>query len=195
MRSEGLRGLTYSGTRGHSQGDDTMQTSSSRGLLIVTAFLALLIRHAVAQEPPMPAHQPAPAAAAHARIAHAYAQLPLAFEPNLGQTDRRVKFLARTAGGTLFLTNTEAVLALPVHPAQNTTLRPLGPALRPNRATYKTTKVAVLRMKLAGANRTGRVAGLERLPGIVNYFRGRDPGQWRTNVPTYRKARVAGVYP
>src|SRR5579871_172501 len=169
MRSEGLRGLTYSGTRGHSQGDDTMQTSSSRGLLIVTAFLALLIRHAVAQEPPMPAHQPAPAAAAHARIAHAYAQLPLAFEPNLGQTDRRVKFLARTAGGTLFLTNTEAVLSLPLRTPGPRVGKPLSPAFHRGQDRRKATQLTVLRMKLAGASRASRIVGLERLSGMVNY--------------------------
>src|SRR5215471_1019847 len=39
-------------------------------------------------------------------------QLPLAFEPNTGQTDPQVKFLSRGNGYTLFLTKDEAVLAL-----------------------------------------------------------------------------------
>jgi hypothetical protein len=41
-----------------------------------------------------------------------FARLALAFEPNRGQTDARVKFLARGYGYTLFLTNDEAVLSL-----------------------------------------------------------------------------------
>src|SRR5438046_4081664 len=41
-----------------------------------------------------------------------YQRLPLTFERNAGQTDRRVKFLARGRGYTLFLTGDEAVLAL-----------------------------------------------------------------------------------
>ncbi|MBZ5515792.1 MAG: hypothetical protein LAN62_13300, partial [Acidobacteriia bacterium] len=49
-----------------------------------------------------------------ARAAHLYAQLPMSFEPNRGQTDQRVKFLARGQGYTLFLTPHEAVLTL--HP-------------------------------------------------------------------------------
>src|SRR5437763_15905413 len=36
---------------------------------------------------------------------------PVAFEANRGQTDRRVRFLARAAGSTLFLTSRQAVLA------------------------------------------------------------------------------------
>ena len=44
-----------------------------------------------------------------------YASLPLSFERNQGQTDQRVKFLARGLGYTLFLTSDEAVLALRSH--------------------------------------------------------------------------------
>ncbi|MBI3014117.1 MAG: SBBP repeat-containing protein [Candidatus Tectomicrobia bacterium] len=42
----------------------------------------------------------------------AYNKLPLIFEANRGQTDAQVKFLSRGHGYTLFLTSTEAVLAL-----------------------------------------------------------------------------------
>ena len=40
-----------------------------------------------------------------------YGKLPLSFEPNHGQTDARVKFLARASGCTLFVTPDEAVFA------------------------------------------------------------------------------------
>ncbi|MGD1104782.1 MAG: hypothetical protein ABSA59_22280, partial [Terriglobia bacterium] len=41
-----------------------------------------------------------------------YGKLPLSFEANRGQTDSRVRFLARGGGYTIFLTADEAVLAL-----------------------------------------------------------------------------------
>ena len=41
-----------------------------------------------------------------------YAQLPLSFEANAGQTDRTVRYLARGAGYTIFLTKDETVLSL-----------------------------------------------------------------------------------
>jgi len=41
-----------------------------------------------------------------------YGKLPLSFEVNLGQTDKRVKFLSRGSGYSLFLTTNEAVLVL-----------------------------------------------------------------------------------
>lgn len=43
-----------------------------------------------------------------------YAALPMMFEANDGQTDSRVRFLARAPDYSLFLTNTEAVLSLPL---------------------------------------------------------------------------------
>src|SRR5258708_28207416 len=46
------------------------------------------------------------------RILEAYGKLPMAFEANRGQSDRRVKFLSRGSGYTVFLTSNEAVLAL-----------------------------------------------------------------------------------
>lgn len=51
-------------------------------------------------------------AAARSRMQASYAALPLAFEPNQGQTDAQVKYLARGSGYTLFLTANDAVFSL-----------------------------------------------------------------------------------
>ena len=47
-----------------------------------------------------------------ARLVRNMLQSPMSFEVNQGQTDSRVKFLSRGSGYTLFLTSSEAVLAL-----------------------------------------------------------------------------------
>jgi len=52
------------------------------------------------------------APASQAKLVESYGKLPLAFEANQGQTDSAVKFLSRGSGYTLFLTGSEAVLAL-----------------------------------------------------------------------------------
>ncbi len=39
------------------------------------------------------------------------------------------------------------------------------------------------------------MTGLDRLPGISNYFIGRDRSKWRTKVPHYAKVGYEGVYP
>ncbi|MGD0222420.1 MAG: SBBP repeat-containing protein [Terriglobia bacterium] len=46
------------------------------------------------------------------KLVAGYGKLPLSFEANQGQTDARVRFLARGGGYTIFLTDDEAVLTL-----------------------------------------------------------------------------------
>jgi hypothetical protein len=46
------------------------------------------------------------------KLVPSYGKLPLSFEANQGQTDSRVRFLARGGGYTIFLTDDEAVLTL-----------------------------------------------------------------------------------
>ncbi len=55
---------------------------------------------------------PPPAARPESSQRKVEAKLPPSFEPNLGQTDPRVRFLSRGRGYTLFLTENEAVLAV-----------------------------------------------------------------------------------
>lgn len=50
-------------------------------------------------------------------------------------------------------------------------------------------------MQLVGANPKPRISGIDALPGKVNYFRGKNPKEWRTNIPTYAKVKYENVYP
>ena len=112
-----------------------------------------------------------------------FAQLPMIFEPNQGQTDAQVKFLARGAGYGLFLTSNEAVLKLQ--------------APRPDRKTGHTSspQAFVVRMQLSGADPSAAVNGDEPLPGKSNYFIGRDPANWRRNIPQFARVRYHNAYP
>jgi hypothetical protein len=101
------------------------------------------------------------------------------FEPNQGQTDPSVRFIARGGGYGLFLTEQEAVLSL--H----------SPAAGKNEQP----KNSVVRMKLAGANLHPEVSGTALLPGKSNYFVGNDPSKWRRNVPQFGRVQYAQVYP
>jgi hypothetical protein len=141
-----------------------------------------------------PINTPQTDAKAQAQILDSYGKLPLSFEVNHGQTDSRVKFLSRTRGYTLFLTGDEAVFALN------------GKNTKPNNAkiTGADHSLAagmagpevgdVLRMKLRNANATAKVTGVRALPGMTNYFIGKDPKKWRTNVPRYEKVKYEGIY-
>jgi hypothetical protein len=112
------------------------------------------------------------------RASTAYAKLPLRFEANAGQTDPKVKFISRGSGYNLFLTPSEAVLAL-----------------RNKKAKTAEDSQATVRMKLIGANPRPRVDGEEKLPGRSNYLIGNDPSKWRRNVASYGKVRYRSVYP
>ncbi len=120
----------------------------------------------------------APASRQSARTA--YGNLPLMFEPNLGQTDRRVRFMARGSGYGLFLTDQGAVLSL----------RRSAEGSQPGNAVG-----SVVHMNLVGANNQPAITGTNRLPGKSNYLIGNDPAKWRRNVPQYSRVRYEQVYP
>ena len=109
----------------------------------------------------------------------------LAFEPNQGQADPAVKFLARGRGFGLFLTQTETVLV--VSPAA-------GAARRPGADGGEATAPSVVRMRLVGADAAPTVTGLAPLPGRVHSLVG-DPDRWRRDVPTFARVQYADVYP
>ena len=125
----------------------------------------------------------------------AFGNLPLSFEANEGQTDREVQFIARGSGYNLFLTSSEAVLALSqpasgiAHPGNGAT--DIGTATDENAGPET---AAVLRMQLVGANPEAPVLGIDQLPGKVNYFIG-DQKKWKTGVRAYAKVRYRSVYP
>jgi hypothetical protein len=153
------------------------------------------------------------ARSAHLRQAHAvsvaFGRLPLSFEPNVGQADPRVRFLAHGRSYTLFLTDAGAVLALQApatRPALPAALsrRPALPAVtrRPTVTTYGPALAArpwatgaTVRISLLDADPHPRLEAVGRLPGVVNYFLGNDPRRWRAGIPTYAQVVYHNVYP
>jgi|HubBroStandDraft_6_1064221.scaffolds.fasta_scaffold267498_1 hypothetical protein len=102
--------------------------------------------------------------------------VPLNFEANQGQTDRRVKFLSHGDGCALFLTSHAAVF----------TLRPPAGAKAPP---------TVFRLELRGANRAAQVSGADKLAAVANYYIGNDASKWRNGIATYGKVKYEGIYP
>ena len=121
----------------------------------------------------------------------AYGKLPLAFEPNRGQTDGQVKFLTRGRGFTFYLTPSETVLALRGSVPGAAAGVTEGAAQEQNVSETQ----SVLRIELAGANHSAKIEPQRRLPGITNYLIGSDPSQWRTHIPNYARVLYRQVYP
>jgi Calx-beta domain-containing protein/beta-propeller repeat-containing protein len=114
--------------------------------------------------------------------------LPMGFEPNQGQAEAPVKFLARGRDYGLFLTATEAVLVLaPAEPG-----RP--GARRPALVAPEAPPAAVVRMRWLGVDPQAVVTGEAPLPGRSHYFLG-ERGHWRRDVPTFARVRYDDVYP
>ena len=108
--------------RGLGTGHSRSRIGLSVGLLLVMAaiafglasgaWLARVSAGTAAAHPPVFAAASSTSAASVPQIRAAFDHLPLIFEPNQGQSDARVQFLARGNGYGLFLTRDEAVLAL-----------------------------------------------------------------------------------
>jgi len=125
------------------------------------------------------------AATEHEKLSSKSLSLPMFFEPNQGQTDPQVKFLARGSGYGLFLTGDEAVLELQ-GAAIPTQTSAAGAQRTPN---------SVIRMRLEGASPSARVSGAEPLPGRSSYFIGPDPARWRRDIPQFGRVEYTSVYP
>ncbi len=113
---------------------------------------------------------------------------PLTFEANQGQSDPQVKFLSRGKGYKAFLTAGGMVLSL--RPSQRVLSSRGAASSKPHQGVN-----ATLQFRLVGAAQNPAIVGESRLPGHVNYFIGRDPAKWHTNIPTYARVRYKNVYP
>src|SRR5579863_6776350 len=168
------------------------KSSTSQGWVCASCMVPVLaiVAIAIALLALSPAKQNAPAGTAtaaslpgaagleaRARVQANYAALPLAFEPNQGQTDAQVKYMSRGSGYTLFLTANEAVFSL--H----------------SRSKAGQDAAAAVRMHLVGGNSMAQLSASDRLPGYSNYFIGNDPSKWQSGVPQYARVAYQNVYP
>jgi beta-propeller repeat-containing protein len=207
-----------------------VRRTATRGgapLSIMTCLAVVALISAVALVAAMPAKSrtngenasapngsaPAGSHADQARIRTNYATLPLAFEPNVGQTDPQVTYMARGRGYSLLLTANAAYFAIPLasphpdpaaqsaHPEKGLYLigrgRGTGEELRSrglaNRKAHNS--AASIEMDMLGSNPTPQIIAENQLPGVTNYILGRDPSKWHSGVAHYGQVRYHEVYP
>ena len=94
--------------------------------------------------------------------------VPMVFEPNAGQSDPAVRFIARGRGYTLLLTQGGAVF----------------------RSGH-----GDVRMQLTGASPNAELVGEEPLATRINYLFGAAPSDWSTGVAAFGRVRLRGAYP
>jgi len=137
---------------------------------------------------------------AESQAVNMLASLPLRFVPNAAQDDPEVRFAVRSAGHVLLFTPDQVFFQA------NSTSDAEG-AEEGGRvggawaAAYVSGGFAlsdgsgVVKLRFSGANPGPMLEGMAPLAGVVNYFLGGDPGQWRANVPTYGALAYRGLYP
>lgn len=162
---ERRRGYAADSARGHS-------VSRLAPHRITTILLGVLLLAALVSIEPNVVRKSSDVApvtlADQATSSSAQVQLPVSFEPNVGQDPPWVEMSARSPGQTLLLGKGEAVFA--------------------------SDALSSLRMAFIGSSPEATVSGDGLQTGHSNYFNGSDPARWRTQVPNYSRVIYRDLY-
>lgn len=101
------------------------------------------------------------------------AALPLSYVPNVGQSAAGVHYQVHGGSSAAFFTAEAVVLAVAD-----------GPETLPT-----------VSLRWDNANPAPGISAGQPLPGVVNYIRGSDPQQWRSDIPTYGEIVYHALYP
>lgn len=119
--------------------------------------------------------------------------LPLCFEINKGQTSSEVKYLARAQNSTLFLTKEKAIVVLNKYSNMlNNNVDELMTTPFNNSGNICSKFFSI---KPKNSNLNANVTGIDKLPGIVSYFKGINSNNLTTNIPTFKKVKYEEIYP
>ncbi len=163
--------------------------------------------------------------AAKARIQETYGKLPLYFIKNDGQVDEKVKFYEKGSGHATYFTkegvyitlvrgekledrskksddrsekleDTFPVIVKDEAPKQSLPKIPSPLAGEGEGGGDKGDMTSqLIKLTFLNANPNPEIIAADQQEGKVNYFIGKDPEKWRTNVPTYKAVLYKEVYP
>src|SRR3990167_9426080 len=135
-------------------------------------------------------------------------RLQMPFVANEGQIDGHVSFYAKTFGGTVFVTKKgEIVYSLPMNSWESgvenseTQGEGSGNEIRSSENKARNQKLnpksnttgIALKEEIVGAQ-VMTVQGEQTSVTKVNYLKGNDPSQWKTNISTYNEVNLGDVY-
>ena len=147
---------------------------TSRAILLLGSLLSLCFAWSVPNS-----------CQATARMEADYGQLPLYFMENRGQINPEVQYYTQGRSLTLGFTPQGPIFLLTPGPAGQT---------RAGRHQAARRQVMV-RMTPVGMNQKAAIVPGEQQAGKVNYFLGKDPQKWRTEIPTYQAVVYREAYP
>lgn len=99
------------------------------------------------------------------------------FEPNVGQANPQVRFLARARDASIFLTEDSLYVSW------------AGQHRVANSGSPESVSI-----RFEGSNRGVKTVGQDQQPGKTNYFVGRNPSAWHVNVPHYSSVECKRLY-
>jgi len=116
------------------------------------------------------------------------------FTENKGQYNEEVLFFTRSSNGQQFITSSGLTYMLPweteesrlKREAQNT--QPTVMMSPPHHEYY------ALKIEFENANPAPRFSGINQLPCVHHYLKGRDQSKWITHVRNYEKLRIDEIY-
>jgi len=154
------------------------------GFGLVSYLILLMFVNSVFASTPAPAQ-----AGAVNRNPQFLNQLPsvnIPFIKNEGQVAEEVNFYARTFGGTVFVTKKGEVAYVLTGISEETS--------RDGKTSSDAeSDVWALRETLFGAGKI-EATGMNRSATRANFFIGRDPNKWRTNIATYNSLSLGRIY-
>ncbi len=146
-------------------------------------FLTLLLFVLVVSVAP-PTRAAAAPAPAPSKTPQSLGNTALAFVPNVGQVAPTILFQARAPRGTIAFARDHVALTVPL--AANADVDQA-----PSPLTREYGSVALY---FENANRAPEITRGQRKQGVMNFLRGNDPTQWRSNVPTYAGITYKNLY-
>lgn len=110
-------------------------------------------------------------------------QLPLSFEPNVGQAGSSIEYVARSSGGTLLFAPSAIGLVLSNGNVSKASV------------VDDATSSQMVSMQFVDASGAVGIEAGEQMAGKINYMVGNDASKWKTDVATYGDIAYAGLYP
>ena len=117
---------------------------------------------------------------ANHRILSRISQMPLSFEPNVGQAGATTRYVVHAGSNTLLLGEDGANFLISRH----------EPTTRGAKRG-----ILSLSMELLGGNRQAKILALDPQSHDSNYFIGKDASRWQTHVAHYARVQYVSVYP
>src|ERR1041384_2631642 len=142
---------------------------------------------------PSPGRAPVSDVAPSGRAVEHFANLPMSFEPNVGQADAETRFVSRGSGYALSLTSRGARFHV-ARPAADSTAK--ASRLRSGIADPSAQRdTDGFSMRFVGVTDAPKIEADEMLIGKTNYFIGNVAQNRRTDIPNYASVRYENIYP